>query len=275
MMGSNKNISKRVEDILSTATPKQKAILVTKEWEEKEILEKKTLLTKEEAKAIRDSIQTDNDRKEYNKYIHYFNAYNQLTPFVGLVFKEYQTQAENLLGYIRVLEAYDQEENHLNTIFQDLKDNGGEKAASIFKKSLNSISFTYANIKIAEDGYIEIDTSEVYNLIKDSVDNLIYFYEAAKAVVIATDEFIKKTHSKELVTEKISEAIADIKSDYALRVAPKYSRKNLKEKIDRGCYVTEEEKKRAVFPFYEEINPDEKLLQAMKDRIKQIEIYAD
>lgn len=68
-------VSKRVQEIIKTATPKQKAILVTLDWTDKNQLRQEPLLTDEEVKAVIDSL-TPEEGREYNKWIRCYNVYN-------------------------------------------------------------------------------------------------------------------------------------------------------------------------------------------------------
>ena len=72
------------------------------------------------------------------------------------------------------------------------------------------------------------------------------------------------------------DAIEQIKGDYAQNVAPRYSRKLLKERKDKGMRITPDEIKRAVYPSYEEINPTEADLELFRERLNEIVVsYAE
>lgn len=52
-------VSKRVQEIIKTASPKQKAILVTLDWTDKNQLRQEPLLTDEEARAVINSLSPE------------------------------------------------------------------------------------------------------------------------------------------------------------------------------------------------------------------------
>lgn len=267
---SKKNLSKRVLELLVTATPKQKALLVCKDWTDKHYIDKEPLLTEDEATALRDSLKSNEEKTEYNKWIGVYNTYRELTPLFGLVYKEYQAVAERMLGYLKKWEAYDNEENHLITIFEGIKELKDKKAEEAYLASLSYLSFPDAKLIIAEDGYPEIDTTELYERIQEEAKDVYKFYSVAKAMVIVVEEYTKKTRSKDFRPFVMIASIDYIKEDYAQRVAPRYSRKLLKEKQEKGMRVTKDEIRRAVYPSYEEIEPSQEFLEIFREKLKDI-----
>lgn len=271
---NKKNLSKKLQDILSTATPKQKALLVCKDYSDRGALRLEPLLTEDEVTAIKNSLSTYEEKKDYNKWIAVYNVYNDFTPYFGLVYKEYESSAEKLLGYLKQWEAYDQEENHLITIYEGIKEAGGKNVSEAFFKALSHLNFTDAKLAISEDGYPEIDIADLYRKIEAQAETVRTAYKAAKAIVIVMDEYTKKTRSSKFRPDIMKYAIDTIKEDYALNVAPRYSRKLLQEKKDKGLRVTPEEEKRAVYPSYDEIDPTE-LLDMFRKRLNySIQSYA-
>jgi hypothetical protein len=267
---SKKSLSKRVQELISTATPKQKALLVCKDWTDAHLGDRKPLLTEEETIALRDSLKTNDEKIEYNKWIGVYNVYREITPLFGIVYKEYQAVAERMLGYLKKWEAYDNEENHLITIYEELKGTGDKKAIDAYFKALSYLSFPDAKLVIAEDGYPEIDITKLYERIQEEAKEVYKFYSTAKAIVIVVDEYTKKTRSKDFRPDVMIESIGYIKEDYSQRVAPRYSRKLLKEKQEKGMRVTKDEIRRAVYPSYEEIEPSQEFLEIFRGKLKDI-----
>lgn len=266
---SKKSISKKVQELLVTATPKQKALLVCKDWTDKHYIDKEPLLTEDEAFALRDSLKTNEEKREYNKWISVYNVYKDITPLFGIVYKEYQAVAEKLLGLLRQWEAYSQEENHLITIFEGIKELQEKKAEEAYLASLSYLHFKDAKLVIAEDGYPEIDIAPLYEQIQEAVKDVYKFYSVAKSMVLVIEEHAKKTRSKDFRTDFMIESIGFIKEDYAQRVAPRYSRKLLKERIDKDMKITPDETKRAVYPSYEEIQHSEEMLELFKNKLNE------
>lgn len=265
-----RKISERIKELLRTATPRQKALILCKEYLEKDSMNEPKTITDEEADAIIDSFSDPGEAKEYNKWVKTYNVYSELTPLFGLVFKEYQTEAERVLGYLRQWEDYIQEEEHLNTIYQDLLNKGDGEALETFSQSLKHINFFNARLKRDKEGYIEIDIAPLYQRILSKVNGVIESYQAAKAIVIVTERYTRSTKSAAFRPQILINAIDMIKEDYSLNIAPKYSRKRLKEAEEKGNTITKAERMRAVFPYYEEIEAPERLLNMFEDKLKAI-----
>lgn len=270
---SKKSLSKKVQEVLAGATPKQKALLVSKEYFEATTMMYKNVLTDKEIDAIKDSLKTDQERSIYNRYLRIYDFYADITPMCGLVYKEYQTEAETLLGLLREWESYDQEENHLTQIYNHIQaiepKEAKDKAIAAFKEVIPLLNFKKrATIKLSEaDGYPEITIDGLYKDIEEEIIHLTNHYKIAKAFVMIVEAYAKKTKSEKFFPEMTQTAIDAIKEDYVLRISPRYSRAELKKRIDRGMNVTEEDKKRAVFPSYDEIEPTKEELATMEDRI--------
>lgn len=268
---SKKSLSKRIQDILTTATPKQKAQLVCRQFTEGNIRrDSQPLLTEEEVIALRNSLKTDEEKREYNKWIGVYNVYCELTPFFGLVYKEYQGEAEKVLGLLRLWEAYENEENHLNVILQELRDTGNEKGIETYKRAISYLTFMDAKIVWTEDDFIEIDVTRLYEKIKERIKTVWTSYEAAKAIVLVTEKYTKRTHSSGFRTAALLTAIENIKEDYSLRVAPMYSRKLLQEKIDKGLRISPAEVKKAVYPYFEEVTPPQDLIDFFTNHLNEV-----
>lgn len=266
-------IGKKVADILGNATPRQKALLLCQNWTDRNTRNLEPLITEAEAKQIRNSLKTNEEKKEFNKWIDVYNVYNRLMTLCGVVYKEYQVQAERVLGYLRVWEDYDQEENNLNKIFDQVISEGTDKQKEAFAEALKTLSFPYGDIIQDEDGYVEITRERLYSTIWDEVKTMVGAYEVAKSFVVAVEEWTKRKKAKAFMPELMETALNNIKEDYALRVAPKYSRGQLKALQAQGIKTTPGEEKIAVFPAYDEIGTPELYLDMFRERIKDIEAY--
>lgn len=268
---SRKNLSKEVQKVLAGATPRQKALLVCREYFEASTLMYKDILTQDEIDAIRNSLQTDREKTIYNKYIRIYNFFSTITPIIGLVYKEYQAEAETLLGYLRVWEAYDQEENHLTLLYDHLNriepEEAKKAAIAAFKEAIPHLRFDGAKMSLSKDGYPEVTIKRLYKDIEEEVDDVKTRYRLAKAVVLVVEDYATKNHAKDFLPDMTKEALEQIKADYVLTISPRYSRRELKIKIDKGLNVTEEDKKRAVFPSYEEIEPTQKELDLIESKL--------
>lgn len=271
----NTKISKKIQELIKTATPKQKAIIVCRDWVDRNQIRQEPLLTQEEARAIIESL-TPEEVKEYNKWIRAYNVYAEVAPIIGLAIAQYREQAEEIVGHLRVLESYEQEENHLNIIFEALKDSN-KTALSAFGEALSTLRFQYSELKRDEDGYIEIDTKKLYSLIKGKIKQMGWAMMALKAFVIALDEWTDNHKSRKLLPPTLSGLLDEIKADTIINIPSAYSRRILNDRIrqaeKRGETYTPTiaEQKKAIFPCYEEMPKDEQFIMMWRNKIAQIE----
>ena len=228
------------------------------------------LLTEDEVEALRKSLRGDYEVMEYNKWINIYNVYADITPLFGAVYKEYQAAAERVLGYLRQWEAYNQEENHLIIVYQALEDSGDEEGKKVFLETLPYLTLKDAKLITAEDGFPEIDIDPLYKKIQAEIGDVYKLYESAKAMVTVIDGYAERTRSKKFRPEIMIEAIEAIKEDYSQRVAPRYSRKLLSEREEKGVFITPDERMRAIYPSYDEIETPEEDIKFFKERLDSI-----
>lgn len=273
---ANAKVSKKIQELIKTATPKQKAIMVCRDWIDRNQIQQEPLLTEEEARAIIGSITPD-EAIEYNKWIRVYKVYTEVAPIIGLAIAQYREQAEEIVGYLRVLDSYAQEENHLNTIFKSLKEAKSKTALSAFGEALSTLRFQYSELKRNEEGYIEIDTTNLFTHIRQMIKQMGWAMMALKSFIIALDEWTKRHKSKKLMPSVLVEALDDIRTDSAIDVPPIYSRRLLKDRIKRAekrgeTYTpTAAELNKALFPCYEEMPEDKKFITMWSNRIAKIE----
>lgn len=267
---TKKNVSNKIKELLSTTTPKQKAILVCRDWTDRQQVNKDPLLTEEEVEAIIDSLDTI-ERREFNKWTLYYNTYANVAPVIGLAIAQYRERAEEIVGYIRMIEGYTQEENHLNMIYDSIKNLNNEEALSAFNSALKTLNFKLSELKRDEEGYIEIDTDTIYSIIRDRLKGLTYAFITLKAFIIALDNWTEKKKSKKLMPPILAEILEDIRKDTIIEVPTGYSRKLLKEKKNKGLKITPLDEKKALFPIYEEIPIDEDFIELWTNKITNIQ----
>lgn len=273
---ANAKVSKKIQELIKTATPKQKAILVVMNYTDKKQLREKPLLTDEEVESIKDSLTPD-EAREYNKWICCYNVYAEIAPIIGLAIAQYKEQAQEVCGYLRIAESYSQEKNHLNAIFESLKEAKSKTALSAFGEALSTLRFQYSELKRDEEGYIEIDTTNLFTHIRQMIKQMGWAMMALKSFIIALDDWTKRHKSKKLMPPVLVEALDDIKIDSAIDIPPTYSRRLLKDRIRRAekrgeTYTpTAAELNKALFPCYEEMPEDKEFITMWSNRIAKTE----
>lgn len=264
------SISKKLQEILKDATPRQKAILVCLDGTDARTNRKEALVTEEEAVAIREGLKTDKERREFNKWLNFYNVYARIAPLFGLAKAEYERSASEALRYLQQWETLQQEEAHLNTILDELKDSKPD-AVPAFEAALSYCSFKFAKVETDSEGYVSFNFDKLYSIIKEKMRFVHSFYSAYKSLIVAVEDWTKKRRCKEIMPGIIKESIEYAKEDLSLEVAPAYSRKLLKERHDRGERISAAETKKALYPYYEEIEVDMEFYKLWLERLKEFE----
>ena len=272
-----KNISKEITDILKEGTPKQKAVLICRDFTDKETNHLQPLLTRDEAEALRDSLKTNAEKREFNKWIAIYNTYTRLAPTFGLIYAEYRVNANALLLAIRQWEDYSREENHLNYIIDEFKDRKNEESVKVVYEMLEYMQLPYAKIGLDKDGYVEIDVGTpersegtLFGLLKQGRKGVYDFLVTLKGFTEVIEEWTKKMRSKAIMPPIMIDALDKAKEDYALYVAPAYSEHELNKRIERGEKVHPFERMKAVFPDYDKVEVPEEITKAFKEKIEHI-----
>ena len=268
-----KKISKRVQDLLSTASPKQKAILICLENLDKKNTFQEPTITDEEVEAIKKSIKIPEESKVFLRWLNYYNVYTHVATRLGLAYAEYRSAANETAGYLRLIDQYKQEEAHLNTILQDIKDYyiDKDRAERMFWKSIGLMSFKDAKVRKTNEGYVEIDAKEIFFKAASNHTYLTAALSALKGVIMAIEEWTAKKRCRAMMPFGFKAAIEWAKEDYSLTELPQYSRKMIKERLDRGENVTPSEIKRAIFPYYDEVDPDPEILKGVRQDLTDYE----
>ena len=270
-MKKSSKISKRIAELISTASVRQRALVLISEWRDRNEGRETPLLTKEEADAILDSFKTNGERKEYNKYLRLYNIMAEHAQTFGLAEALFRGEANELVGYLRQLETLYAEENHLNTIYQAILDSKSREALEAFNTAIEHIRFNFAKVTRDKEGYIEIDTSKLWEIIEDKAEDVKAIYSTYKTLVEVTQEWIKRKKASAFIPDVMKESFGRVKEDYALQVAPRYSRKELAKKEARNVHISPSERRRAIFPYYEEIPIKEDEAEYWRNRIRYIE----
>jgi hypothetical protein len=272
-----KNISKQVADILKGGTPKQKAVLICQNLIDRETRQLKPLLTQEEANAIRKSFLTQEEGREFNKWISVYNTYSAIISHIGLFYAEYKANVNALLVYIQQWEDYCKMENQLNTLIEEFKEKGNEDAIKTIHDSLKYLYLPYAKVKLDKDGYIVIsigapknETGLLYDYILMGRRKAQQFLMTLKAWVEVVEEWTKRVKGKALMPPPLADLIEQAKGDYAMYVAPAYSEHQYNKRIAKGEKVSLIEKSKAVFPDYEKIEVPTEIHDTLEEKIANI-----
>lgn len=245
------NVSKKIAEICSTATPKQKAILIASSQDTSSREKSGEVLTPEEEKYLRNSIKTDAERKEFNKWINSYNVLRQYYPALAFAHLSFQKSVMNLLAFVQQWEDYQEEENHLNSLLVEFENRGDSAAVEAIKKRVVSLRLDGARFIVDEEGYFKLKLEGLRGSLQRMSAQAGYLLEESKTFLIAIEEWIKKRDCEALMPKGMKAIAEEVREDYGLAVAPKYSSKILKMREERGETITEEQRERALVPNFE------------------------
>lgn len=264
-------LSKQVQELLASGTPKQKAALVCastyneKKWG-------KPLLTEAEEKAIYNSLKDNTEGREFNKWLNISNTIHEFGALLAMSTNIYLSYANEMMEYIRVWEAYEREADHINSLI-DLTEETNPKGVEAFREKVSRLSWTYGKAKINDDGYLEIDidgTNGLYSIIQNKREWVIDALQQMKGMVVAFKEWIARKKAQPFVSEPIKEELQRAIQDVAARIAPYYSERTLNKLRAKGQPISPADEKRAVFPDYDSTPMSEKAYEIAKERLEDL-----
>jgi hypothetical protein len=265
-----RELSKKLEELLTSGTPKKKAALICENYDAIRNHDK-PILTDAEREAIMNSLKTDAEKREYNKWIDIHSALDDFFSWLLTASRSYLASANELLQYLRVWESYSREADHLNALICFMEDNAPDKLQA-FKLKITSLSPIYGKFVIGKDGYIDVDISGesgLYEIILSKVENCKENMGYAKAMITAVEEFVAKKRAKIFLTPLMQNELSFVKNDMAEKISPDYSQKHLNDLKRRGAPITKEEEQRAVFPDYDTLPFNEELYEIAKKRLEE------
>ena len=249
------NDSKKLKEVLTSGTPKQKAALVCASLYA-ELEGGKPTLTDGEVRAIYDSLKDPKDGKEFNKWLKIRERILDVLPMILMQSLEAQAAANDLMAYIKIWETYNREIDHLNALCFFVEDEAPKKVLQPFKEKIQRLIFTHAKVDIAADGYfcLNIDgEGKLYDIILYKAEVCEEKLSFLKGILTAFDEYIERKKAKAFLPRVIELEVSKAKRDLGEQIAPYYSKHKLNELRRKGYDITPAEEKRAVFPDYDEV----------------------
>lgn len=249
------NDSKKLKEVLTSGTPKQKAALICASLDaEREGL--KPTLTDSEVRAIYDSLKDPKDGKEFNKWLKVRERILDTLPMVIMQAYETQAAANDLLAYIKTWEAYNREIDHINALCMFVEDEAPKKLLQPFKEKIQRLIFTHAKVEVAADGYFTLNIDgegKLYDIILYKASICEEKLSFLKAIITAFEEWVERKKAKVFVPRLYEQEVSKAKQDLGEKIAPYYSKHKLNELRKKGYEITPAEEKRAVFPDFDEV----------------------
>jgi hypothetical protein len=157
------NISK----ILTSGSAKQRAILISEEIA-REIFHLDSILTEQEAEAIKKSFKTNSEIRIWNKFTRLdkeiLNAIINLSGLMSAI----QSIYSDLRGYILVYNNIENTELLVNRILDEIKEE--ELRKKIADKASRGVNFIFSTTQVDKEGYIEISIDKDPYFDKDKVE---------------------------------------------------------------------------------------------------------
>lgn len=270
-----KTDSKRdLQDVLTNASPKQKAVLVCLHG--KDAPEGDIALTAEDETAIERSLIDHREKAEYLKWICYYNVYVETAPMCGLATNTFKYSVMEAFAYVSLWEQWQNEETFVNALLKDI----GEKApsaADVIREYTKFLAPTqkfyrdFYKLHTDKEGFVQIDTNIIYKKIKEKIASVYDNYAVLKAFVIAQEEWTRKHRCAAIMPPVLKKTLDVAKADWHIIAGPKYSKKWLETREENGEKISLAERKRAVFPCYEEIKVVDEYVEVWREKIKEKE----
>lgn len=250
--------SKKMKEILSSGTPKQKAaLLCAHDYSIRE--SGKPLLSDEEKKTIFNSLKTEAEQKEFRKWMDAKFRIMDFMPYLILQSIEVQAAANDLMAYIKEWEAYTREVDHLNALCMFIEEEAPKMQAA-FKEEVQGLIFHHATVERAQDGLFTLNVDgegKLYEIIQYKADAYKGKMSTLKGMITAFEDFIKRKSMKAFVPRLYDQEVSKAKMDLGEEIAPYYSKHRLNDLRKRGYSITPADEKKAVFPDYDEIEREE------------------
>lgn len=249
------NDSKKLKEVLTSGTPKQKAALICASLDAEREGNKPTL-TDGEVRAIYDSLTDPKDGKEFNKWLKIRERILDVLPMILMQSLEAQAAANDLMAYIKIWETYNREIDHLNALCFFVEDEAPKKLLQPFKDKISRLCFTHASVEHSKDGYFTLNIDgegKLYDIILYKAEVCEEKLSFLKGILTAFEEYIDRKKAKAFLPRVIEQEVSKAKQDLGEQIAPYYSKHKLNELRKKGYDITPAEEKRAVFPDYDEV----------------------
>ena len=261
-----------LKEILTSGTPKQKALLII-ENEEASVHQEGAFLSESEVKSIYNSARKDEDEfRAFQQYLRISEKY-QLNRFriYGLQ-ENVKKIASYFANYCQIWEQAEQQAEFCNTILGLIDDTDGGKGIRkvSHKEDVERYIYTscrswnrYAPIKrkVDADGNklrdVEVDLTHLRQLMRDLVAEYSYSLGIAKSLVIASDSFVTKYKASAFIPGDVKDALQYLKSP-RLEVPEIYRRDSYLKLLEAKGEADREVQfraKYAILPAWEEIEP--------------------
>ncbi len=261
------------EEFLATATPKEMAAAWCHVYDRRKF-------TAEESKALTAKFKTmkPSQTKEFQRYTAYYWAMlYAYYPLLKIAQGMFEREANAVLSKLLCVNADRLTAIALSTIYRNYKKEakGEEELRRMFNYLFNPASKTFTDkIHLTFEGdKVSINEAEILEDISREIreDKVILdSLEGCKAAIVALEEWTEEYDLREFIPNAVRVAMEEAKEDYAAKLGlQRYSLANLWEREEKGETITEEERKAAILPCYEDIEPSAGNLEMWINKLEE------
>lgn len=260
------------KEILKSGTPKQKALLII-ENEEASVMQRGAFLTDSEIKSILDATRKNEDEyRELQRWLSIAEKYSINRFRIYGLQENIKKLSARFAYYCQVWELAEQQAEFCNTLLGLINDTDGGKGIRAVTHKADVESYIYQNCrswskyvsirrKRDKDGKqlreVEVDTEHLLSLLSDIAEIYKSSLGVAKALVIASDSFIKKYNAKAFIPGDVKDSLQYLRSP-RLEVPEIYRRDSFLKLLEAKGEQDREVQfraKYALLPAWEEVEP--------------------
>ena len=262
----------KIKKICETTSGKLKALTIVRSLDRSDgNIEKDVILTDEEIQALRQSVASEEEKEEFNKWIDYYDICKMYYSDLAICYLNYQKSAINLLAFVQQWEDYQREAQHLTSLLKGLNGEGCGAAVDWMRENIPSLSFDGSELKEEADGSFKLHLKGMEGSLKRMSEQTQNDLREAKTYVSVISEWIDKNKCMEAVPKGILIMLNDINEDYGLGVALKYSAQELMKREKNGETILPEEREFAIVPSVLYTPIDEELRRALRRKLSRYE----
>lgn len=190
-----------LKEILEKGTPKQKALLIIKNDEESQQIGAKTLSEAEIKAIVKTLDKNPEEKREFNKYLRFAQVYS-LNRFrlYGLNENLYKFHAR-ITSYLYLWEQAEREVELVNALLNHIEE--GSKAEELLYKRLKRWHRLISIERTENSREVEANLVELRGVLDSEITAYTHSLGVAKAMVQASDIFIKRHNAISFVPEDI------------------------------------------------------------------------
>lgn len=270
-------------NFLLNASPKDKAIVYCIKYDDRRKNFVEPLITEEQAKALLDSIFSDEKKKRiFDKWIRYYLTIRKASQWFTYMYSEFISNFRRIERDYVYIGGLIRNEAQYNRLIREAKDREGESASHILRDMILNITPPPVKAKIELDpDYLQGIKINASKFIKEDLKkDMKYYlkdYSRLKSFIIAFNQYTKEKAITELIPPTIREYISDVERNEitSLFVEP-FSRRKIQGLKEEGKFIAQMREESGILPDYEDIEaPEEQVNYWLENIEKEYQILLE